>query len=118
MRLDKNGVIITDDDDVQVNRTEPKLDECKALLLHVIKQAVDDYQSFQNKTRDDHKEIWTTASGFIFDNEYYIQWGEQEINLEFICELINLEIDWVRNRISQQLEVKLKPDGIVTTTKR
>jgi hypothetical protein len=113
VHLDKNGVIILDEDDVKVNRTEPKLDECKTLLLHVIKQAVDDYQSFKDKTREDHKEIWLTASGFIFNDDYYIHWGDKEINLEQICDLLSLEVNWVRSRISQQLEVKLKNDGVV-----
>lgn len=118
MRLDKNGVIISDDDDVKVNRTEPKLDECKSLLLHVVKQAVDDYQSYKDKTRDDHREIWVTASGFIFDDDYYINWGDRQLNLEQICDFIGLEVSWVRNKISQQLEVKLKSDGLVAPARR
>lgn len=118
MRLDKNGIIISDDDDVKVNRTDPQLDECKSLLLHVVKQAVDDYQSFKNKTREDHQEIWMTASGFIFDDDYYINWGEQQINLDQICDVLGLEVNWVRNKISQQLEVKLKNDGLVAPMRK
>lgn len=118
MRLDKHGIIISDDYDVKVNRTEPKLDECKTLLLHVIKQAVDDYRAFKDKTREDHQEIWVTASGFIFDDNYYIDWGDQQLNLDQICDFVGLEVNWVRNRISQQLEVKLKNDGLVAPVRK
>jgi hypothetical protein len=111
--LSKDGIVVSEDYNVTVNRTTPKLDESKALLLHVIKQAVDDYQIFKNKTREDHKEIWESARRFIFDDDYYIDWGDVQLNLEQICELIHLEVEWVRNKISQQLEVKLK-DGVIS----
>lgn len=118
MRLDKDGIIVSDDDDVKVNRTEPQLDECRSLLLHVVKQAVDDFRSFKDKIREDHREIWLTASGFIFSDEYYIHWGDQELNLDQICDLLGLEVGWVRNRINQQTEVKLKSDGVVVPVRK
>jgi hypothetical protein len=118
MRLDKNGVIISDDDDVVVNRTEPKLDECRSLLLHIVKQAVDDYESFKMKTKEEHQEIWRSANSFIFDDDHYIKWGDKEINLDQICDLLGLNIDWVRNRISQRLELKLTKDGVLIPARK
>lgn len=112
MKLD-HGVVVPEEDNVEVKRTEPFFDECKSLLLHVVKQAVDDYQSYRFKTREDHQEIWISASGFLFDNDHYIQWGEQEMNLEQICDVLSLEVSWVRSRIAQQIEVKMKPDGVL-----
>jgi hypothetical protein len=110
--------ILLDEEEVEVNRTPPHLDECKNLLLHVIKQAVDDYQLFRNKTREDHREIWISASGLLFNDDHYIHWGGQELNLEQICEILSLDINWVRNRVLEQVEVKLGADGTVSTTRR
>lgn len=112
LKLDQ-GVVISEEDNVEVKRTEPFFDECKSLLLHVVKQAVDDYTSYRYKTREDHQEIWLTASGFLFDSDHYIQWGDTEMNLEQICDVLSLEVEWVRGRIAQQIEVKMKPDGVL-----
>lgn len=114
MRFEQ-GIILIDEDDVRVNRTPPHLDECKNLLLHVIKQAVDDYQLFRNKTREDHREIWATASGLLFNDDHYIEWGGIELNLEQICEILSLDIHWVRTKVLEQVEVKLQADGTLTT---
>jgi hypothetical protein len=114
MRLDKNGVILSDDEDVEVDRTEPQLDECKMILLHLVRQAIDDYQLFVGKTKPEHQEIFLSASGFLFDADYLIQWGDIELSLEQICDVINLDLEWVRSKITHQIGVKLKqPEGIV-----
>lgn len=115
MRLSNDGIIISDEDDVEVNRVDPKLDECRTLLLYVVKQAIDDYQTFQDRTREDHKELWLTSSGFLFDDDYHIQWGELILNFDQICDLLGLEVDWVRHKIHAQIEVELNVDGVVTT---
>lgn len=104
---------IIPEDDIEVNRSLPHLDECKNILLHVVKQAIDDYQLFRNKTRDDHVEIYTTASGLLFNDEHYIEWGGIDLNLEQICEILSLDINWVRARVIEQVEVRLDRDGII-----
>ncbi len=117
MRLKKDGTVLSDEEDVEVNRTEPQLDECKMLLLHVVKQAVDDYKFFKNKPREDHVEIFTTASGFLFSDTHFIEWGELQLNLEQICNIVELEVGWVREKICRQLGVKLEPQGTLVPIK-
>lgn len=108
-----DGVIIPDDFDVQVNRLTPEVDECRNLFLHLIKQAVDDYESYRYSTKDEHMEIWNSANEFLFDDNYYINWGEMEINLEQICDFLGIELVWVRKRIKARFGIELHPDGIV-----
>lgn len=113
MRLGKDGIIITDDFDVELQRISPEIDECKTILLHVVKQAVDDYQAFKNSERPEHIEIWESANTFLFSDDHYIDWGDRQFNLEEICEFMGLEIHWVRRRIQRQLGIEIKPDGVM-----
>lgn len=117
-RFNKDGFILSEDDDVEVNRTVPEIDECRNILLQVIKQAMDDIQVYRNKTKPEHVEIYQTAHDFLFDDEYYIQWGDIELNLDQICEIISLDIDWIRQKLAQQIEVELKKDGVVAPKRR
>lgn len=118
IKLNKDGFILSEDDDVIVNRTTPELDECRNILLQVIKQAMDDIQAFKDKTKPEQVEIYQTAYLFLFDDDYFIKWGDIELNLEQICEIINLDIDWIRQKLSQQIEVELKKDGVVAPKRR
>jgi hypothetical protein len=114
MRLGaSDGVVITDDFDVDVNRTTPQLDECKNVLLHVIKQAVDDYENLKHSAKSEHIEIWESANQFLFDDDYFINWGDKEINLEQICDFIGLDVDWVRKRMKKRFGIELETDGVV-----
>ena len=118
VKLNKDGFILSEDDDVFVNRTTPELDECRNILLQVIKQAMDDIHSFKDKIKPEQVEIFQSAYSFLFDDEHYIQWGDIELNLEQICEIINLDIDWIRQKLSHQIEVELKKDGVVAPKRR
>lgn len=123
MKLNKDGLIIPDENLV-VNRTLPEIDECRNILLHVVKQAIDDVQDYRFKTKLEHVEIYQSAHSFLFDDDYFIDWGDNEdgsfteLNLEQICELLNLDIDWIRQKISEQIEVELKKDGVVAIKRK
>lgn len=95
-----------------VNRTFPAPDECNHLFLHLIRQSIEDFKQLKNKTKEEYREAFLTASGFMFDDDYYIDWGEKQINLEGICTHLNLDISWVRDKVMQQVKVKLQ-QGIV-----
>jgi hypothetical protein len=118
VKLNKDGFILSEDEDVVVNRTLPELDECRNILLQVIKQAMDDIQAFKDKTKPEQVEIYQTAHDFLFDDEHYVQWGDLQLNLEQICEIINLDLDWIRQKLSQQIEIEMKKDGVVTPKRR
>jgi hypothetical protein len=83
------------------------IEECKYLLLKIVEQAVRDYCSLQWADvpyRDFH---WHTAKDFLFDDEYYIQWGELELSLDMIGEVIDLDVDWVRRKAKERLELSI-----------
>jgi hypothetical protein len=54
------------------------------------------------------KYYFETAEGFIFDNEYYIQWGDYEVNLKEFLEFLDIEIVWFREGVLDKLNRKWK----------
>lgn len=109
----KHGVV-DDEDLIEINQTEPELDECRSLFLLMIKQAAEDFILFRNKTQEEHREIFYTASGFLFDPSYTFNWGDKDISLDEVAEQLNLNVNWIRKRIASQIEVRLSKDGIVS----
>jgi hypothetical protein len=99
-----------------VDRTYPAPDECNILFLHLIRQSIEDFKQLKDKSKEEFKEAFLTASGFMFDDDYYIDWGDKKINLESICTHLNLDIEWVRRQILQQVKVKLQ-QGVVVAVK-
>jgi hypothetical protein len=112
-----DGTIIPDEYDVAVNRSLPEEDECRVLLLLIIKQAIEDYRFYSNKNRPEDKEIWNTASAFLFDDSYYMDWAEETIDFKTICGLLGFNAAWLRNRISLSLGTKLSKDGTILSTR-
>jgi hypothetical protein len=96
----------------------PNVQECHYLILQVINQAIKDYEHFRNKTREDDKAIFESANAFLFDNNYTFDWGDHEVNLEYLCSIINIEIEWLRNKIVEKLEVVMLTDGRVVPKRR
>jgi hypothetical protein len=66
-------------EDIEVNQTEPDLQECKILILHMIGQAVKDYEYYRNKTEEEEIEIHKSAQNLLFNDSYKIDWGTEEV---------------------------------------
>jgi hypothetical protein len=84
----------------------PDDEECKFLLLKVIEQAVRDFISFADSTEPELVEICLEARSFLFDDDYYIDWGEQELNLATIMDILDIDIEWFRSKTRQKLLLK------------
>lgn len=80
----------------------PFTDECKRLIARVLAQAVLDYVNFTNHLTQVDEEDFLTASGLIFDSEYKVLWGEEELSIEQMCTTIGVELDWFRDKVNQK----------------
>lgn len=81
----------------------PDIEECKFLLLKIIEQAVRDYVSFADSTEPELIEICQEARDFIFQDDYYIDWGERELNLQIIMDILDIDIEWFRKKTREKL---------------
>lgn len=80
------------------------------LLLKIVEQAIRDYCFLEWSNIPYKKWHWETARDFIFDDDYFIFWGNLELNLGRICEILCyseksfLDIDWVRRKTQEKYE--------------
>jgi hypothetical protein len=93
-------------------------EECCYLLLKVVEQAIRDYCQLEWSNIPYRKWHWETAKDFIFEDDYFIQWGSEELTLGNICEILssseksNIDLDWIRRKSQEKyLEEKKKRNG-------
>ncbi len=84
----------------------PDIEECRFLLLKVIEQAVRDYVSFADSIEPELIDICKEAKDFIFDDEYFIEWGGRELNLQIIMDILDIDLAWFRKKTRQKLMQK------------
>lgn len=81
----------------------PDIEECRFLLLKVVEQAVRDFVSFADSTEPELIEVCKEAKDFIFDDEYHIDWGGRQVNLQVIMDILDLDLEWFRKKTRQKL---------------
>ena len=80
------------------------IEESKFLLYKVVEQAIQDYVLLTWSNISYKDLLWTTARDFIFEDDYFIDWGEFVFNLETICEILDLDVDWIRRKSEERFE--------------
>jgi hypothetical protein len=80
----------------------PNPQEIKIIFLKLIEQAIRDYTSLEEVDLIAAQELWESARDFLFDDDYYMNWGEREINLEMIAEILDIELDWLRDQAKRK----------------
>ena len=101
-----------------VNRVTPDEQECRLIILHVINQATKDYENFRGKTTEEEIELFNSAAGFLFNDEYTVDWGEETVTVRKLCDHIGIDIDWLRNNIGKRLDTEFLLDGTIIQTTR
>jgi hypothetical protein len=86
----------------------PIEEQCRFLILKILEQAVRDYTSLYDSDTTSEQLAWESAEGFLFDDEYYLMWGDLELSTEEFLELVDLDIRWVREQTRKQFERKRK----------
>jgi hypothetical protein len=87
-----------DEETIDFHRSTPELDECRFLIKKVIEQAVRDFAALENATSSSEQSDYQTACGFLFDDEYQIDWGGLEMSLQDLLDWVDLEAEWVRKK--------------------
>ena len=84
----------------------PDREECRFLILKIIEQATRDYLSLFGSDLPNDVYKWETAVGFIFDPEYTILWGEVNLSLEDLLNIVDIDTSWFREKITQCFKEK------------
>ena len=81
----------------------PNMEECRFLILKVIEQAVRDFVSFADSKEPELIEVCKEARSFLFDDDYYINWGDREFCLSEMLDLVDVDIEWFRTKTREKL---------------
>lgn len=86
-------------------------DEAKALLTKFLQVAIKDYLRYKGSKRMTQKEAhyFSTAKSLLFDSEHTIQWGDLQLSLADILDLL----EWDEKRIPSLLEEHMNEGGII-----
>lgn len=80
----------------------PNIEEYRFLILKVVEQAVRDYLLLSNSVLPSDIYLWKTAESFIYDSEHTIMWGDLEMTLEDLLNVIDINVDWFRERVTKR----------------
>ena len=83
-------------------------EDCIDLLHMMLLQATRDFFTFQNPIKAADREIYFTASGLLFDDNYRFYWGEEEYYADFIFDTLGLDKEWIREGLIEKLEKRQK----------
>ncbi len=81
----------------------PNTEECRFLLIKIVEQSVRDYTSLADSEEPELIDICKEARDFIFDDDYYIAWGDLELNLPMILEILDIDVGWFRDKTRKKL---------------
>lgn len=83
---------------VDLNRTIPEIDECRFLIKKVIEQAVRDFSALEHAVSTGEQADYQSACEFLFDEDYCLNWGGQEMSLQDLLDWVDLNAEWVRKK--------------------
>jgi len=85
----------------------PHIDECRYLILKIIEQAVRDFISLEDSTAPIDQNHYETACSFIFDNDYVIDYGDEQKTITDLLDIVDIDIDWLRAKTMATKKRKL-----------
>jgi len=88
---------------IRVYTTELSLEQCRAIFLKVIEQAIKDCYVLYGTKRFDGNNTWLTAFDFIFDDEFLVDWGTILISPAEIMSMVGLDIHYMRQMVRAKL---------------
>ncbi len=102
-------------EEVTLNSYTPNWEECRYVIFRVIEQSIKDYMNLESPKNDEEKFNWESAKEFLFHDDYFIQWGDHELRSVDLMEMVDIEPEWLRDKVSQKLHPVLTPDGVIST---
>ncbi len=79
-------------------------DETNIIFLKIIEQAIRDYFNLSKSVVPIEIQYYETASGFLFDDDYCMQWGDHEIDLDDVLDYVGIDQEWFRKKLLVILE--------------
>lgn len=86
----------------------PHIDECRYLILKVVEQSVRDYLALEDSRAPIEKYYFEIARDFIFNDDYVIHWGKSTKSCTDLLDILDIDIDWFRDRVRRVKEKKMK----------
>jgi hypothetical protein len=83
-------------------------DECRFLIMKVVEQAVRDYLALEGSTAPIEQYHYSTAQAFIFDDEYILNYGEQDVSPQDMLGVLDIDIQWFRDRVEKLKRLRVK----------
>ena len=93
---------------IDFNRCAPEEDECRYIIKKVIEQAVRDFTALEHAETATEQYDFQTAVCFLFEDEYRVNWGGEEMSLQDLLDWVDLEASWVRKKAIETKARKLK----------
>lgn len=90
----------------------PEIDECRYILLRLVEQSVRDYLSLEGAAAPVERWYFATAECFLFEDEYRIDWGGVDKSLSDILDILDIDIDWFRDKVKKLKRKKVKETEI------
>lgn len=81
----------------------PDIEQCRLILLKVIHHAIKDYKNYRQAATVSEKRIADSAYSFLFNDLHRISWGNLELNLSDITDILDIDIIWLRENIVKNL---------------
>ena len=95
---------VSENNSIYLSEYTPDRDDCRILLYKIIEQAVRDYVNLYRFIDNKSIENWESAVSFLFEEEYYIDWGDYPINLKEILAELDIDLEWFRDRTDRKFE--------------
>lgn len=86
----------------------PHVDECRHLILKVLEQAVRDFIALEHSKAPIEQFHYETAKKFLFEDQYEIRWGKSYKTCTDLLDILNLEVEWFRNKVHKTKKRKEK----------
>ena len=94
--------------EITFNRSLPEIDECRLLIMKIVEQAVRDYITLERSSAPIDKVEFEGARDFLFDNDYTVDWGGVDKNLQDLLDILDIEAEWLREKARRAKERKIK----------
>ena len=82
----------------------PDIEECKILILKMLEQCVRDYCNFFTSEKESDQQIWQEARALLFDNGYRVLWGDMDIEVAQLLDIVDIDLEWFREEVLKKFK--------------
>jgi len=83
-----------------------ELDEARVIIIKLLEATERDYLNLEDSTIPIERWYFLTAESFIYEETYKIDWGDSEKSFTDLCEIVDIDPEWYRDKIERIREEK------------